>query len=64
MENKIDDILVKIDNAQNDDERIDLLLLLLDTMEDGDVNRMKNIEILTKYSHLLKESRFIQNLFN
>ena len=64
MENKIDDILVKIDNAQNDDERIDLLLLLLDTMEDGDVNKMKNIEILTKYSHLLAEPRFIQNLFN
>lgn len=64
MENTIDDILVKIDNSQNDDQRIDLLILLLDTMEDGDVDKMRNFEILIKYSHLLKQPRFIQNLFN
>lgn len=60
----IDEVLVKIDNANNDDERIDLLILLLDTMEDNDINRINNINILANYSYLMKEQRFIQKLFN
>lgn len=60
----VDEILLKIDNANNDDERIDLLILVLDTMKDNDINRIKNIDILTKYSYLMKEQIFIQKLLN
>lgn len=63
----IDEVLVKIDNANNDDERIDLLILLLDTMHDNGINNIdgiKNIDVLIKYSYLMKEQRFIQKLFN